>query len=157
MDVREYLNQGYMLDQQIKCDMENLSDLKEAALTVSGLSYEERLFTPDNSNAGFVKILYKIDELREQIGFELNLFINLRDENSKVIRTVPTLKGQLVLHYRHIKHLTWESIGDELSVNERTVRRWYRDAIEHVVMPENPTDVNKILQKNEECPNMSNC
>ena len=57
MEVREYLNQSYMLDQQIQCDMDNLNDLKEAAVTVSGLSYEERLFTPDNSNAGFVKTL----------------------------------------------------------------------------------------------------
>ena len=29
MDVREYLNQSYMLDQQIQCDMDNLKILKE--------------------------------------------------------------------------------------------------------------------------------
>ena len=145
MEVREYLNQSYMLDQQIQCDMDNLNDLKEAAVTVSGLSYEERLFTPDNSNAGFVKTLYKIDEQRNLLLDEIDRLVNLKAEIFSTIKTCGTIQGRVVLMYRHMMNCDWETIADKVSASRRSVIRWYNEAVESVVMPENPINIEEIL------------
>ncbi|MBR2563420.1 MAG: hypothetical protein IKE29_02230 [Paenibacillus sp.] len=147
MDVRDYLNQSYMLDRQIQCNMDHLNDLKEAALTVSGLTYEERLFTPDNSNAGFVKTLYKIDELRNTLLDEIDKLVNLKAEIFSTIKTCKTVQGRVVLMYRHMMNCDWETIADKTSASRRSVIRWYNEAIETVMMPDNPINIDEILFK----------
>lgn len=147
MEVRDYLNQSYMLDQKIHCDIENLNDLKEASVSVSGLTYGERLFQSDNSNAGFVKTLYKIDALRSSILKELEVLVDLKAEIYKTVKSCPSTQSRVVLMYRHMMNYDWEKMADSLNVSTRTVHRWYNEAIAEVVMPENPIDLKEILKK----------
>lgn len=150
MDVRDYLNQGYLLSQKIASDEAMLQELRERSMSVSAVSYGERLFKSDNRNAGFVRVLNKIDDVTVQVQKEIELLIQLKKQIWCVINTAPTLREQMVLQYRHIENKCWEEIGDMLKVNEKTARRWYRDALEKITLPEHPMDLDKILQKTEE-------
>ena len=96
--------------------------------------------------------MFKLDDLKAKLEDEINLLIRLNEEVHDVINTVPSIKEQLVLRYRHCCHYTWEVIGDKLSVSDRTVRRWHKEAISHITIPENAMNIEETLNN---CPEMS--
>ena len=49
-----------------------------------------------------------------------------------------------VLRYRYVHNFTWEQIGDELNADKSTIRRWHGNALNHVVVPENPIVIQKL-------------
>ena len=54
----------------------------------------------------------------------------------------------MVLRYRYVHNFTWEQIGDELNADKSTIRRWHGNALNHVVVPENPIVI-QMLNSNE--------
>ena len=105
------------------------------------VSYGERLYHSDNSNANFVKAMHKRDAVRERLMNEMCLLINLREEILKTIDTVPNLRERAVLQYRHFQNRTWEEIADRMYVSRSTVIRWYENGIAAAVLPENPINI----------------
>ena len=147
MDVKQYLNQSYWLDQLITCEGEEIRELCDMSVSISAVQYEENLIHPDNTNARFVKLLYRIEEQKLKLLDEINLLITLKTQIRAAIDTVPSIRDRLILQYRHLQNQPWESIADNLKVSRRSVIRWYNEAVGVIVMPENPIDVNEFLQK----------
>lgn len=141
MDTKQYLNQAYDLEQKIRCDQDALEMLRELSMSVSAVSYGERLYHSDNSNANFVKAMHKRDAVRERLMNEMCLLINLREEILKTIDTVPNLRERAVLQYRHFQNRTWEEIADRMYVSRSTVIRWYENGIAAAVLPKNPINI----------------
>jgi DNA-directed RNA polymerase specialized sigma subunit len=98
-----------------------------------------------------MKTLEKVWKYQDKVNDELDLYLKLKAEIHDVISEVPNVDERLVLTYRYGKNYTWTRIGEELHVDERTVRRWHNRALAHVVMPENPTDIESC----RECHKMS--
>ena len=44
----------------------------------------------------------------------------------------------------YVHNFTWEQIGDELNADKSTIRRWHGNALNHVVVPENPIVIQKL-------------
>ena len=78
-------------------------------------------------------------DLEDKINDEIELLVKLKAEIRVVIDQVKNMDEQIVLRYRYLHNYTWEQIARKLNAGERTVRRWHNSALEHVVVPENPT------------------
>ena len=141
MTAREYLHQAYRLDHRINSDIEELHRLREMSTSISSPSFGERVQTSRKTEAPFVQTLYKIQELEQKISAEIELFVALKEEIRTVIDTVENTDEQMVLRYRYIHNMTWEEIGDELHVDERTARRWHDIGLQHVSLPKNPIKI----------------
>lgn len=135
MSTKEYLNQAYRLEQRIRLHKERLEELRELSGSVGSPGFEEHFNPNRNTEAPFIKTLYKIMELEEKVNNELSDLLKLQVEIQGVIDALPDMDERLVLTYRYLKNMSWSQIGDKLYVDERTVRRWHNKALAHVKVP----------------------
>lgn len=138
MEVREYLEQAYCLDHWIKSDLMEIEQMRQLSQSVSSPGFGEPLFTHMNTDAWFVRILARMADYEEKICAELDLLTRLKEQIRGVIMTVENNDQRVILMGRYLDHLRWREIGDMIGASERIVRRWHEDALEHVLMPDNP-------------------
>ena len=145
MTAKEYLSQGYRLEQRIRLVREEINNLQELAGSVSSPGFEEHYNATRNTEAPFIRTIYKIMELEDRQNSLLNQLLEFKQEMCEVIDSVDDLNERMVLYYRYIGNESWQDIGKRLFVDERTVRRWHNKALSHVVLPENPMVLEKKL------------
>lgn len=141
MTAKEYLNQAYRLENFIRFEKEEIEYWQEVASSVSSPGFEEHYNATRNTEAPFVKTVYKIMEYQDKLNAKLNKLIQLKEEIREVIDAVEDSDERAVLQYRYLKNYSWARIGDIMVADERTVRRWHNKALSHVVIPENPTTI----------------
>lgn len=139
MTSKAYLDQAYRLEQRVRLDKEELEDLRTLAASVGSPGFEEHYNPNHASEAPFVKTLERIWEMEKKVNDELCLLLQLKGEMQSVINQLDNMDERLVLTYKYLKNYTWMRIGNELSADERTIRRWHSRALSHVKVPENPT------------------
>lgn len=139
MTAKEYLSQGYRLEQIIKLIKMDIEYWQELAGGVSSPGFEEHYNATRNTEAPFVKTIYKIMEYEDKLNDKLALHLKLKSEMQLAIEEMTNQDERLVLEFRYIKNLTWPRIADLMYVDESTVRRWHNKALNHFVVPENPT------------------
>lgn len=145
MTAKEYLSQGYRLDQRIRLVREEITNLQELAGSVSSPGFEEHYNATRNTEAPFIRTIYKIMELEDKQNDLLNQMLEFKQEMCEVIDSVNDLNERMVLYYRYVVNESWQDIGKRLFVDERTVRRWHNKALSHVMLPENPMVLEKRL------------
>ncbi len=139
MEIKYYLSQSYRLNQRIESNLLEIERLKEMSLSVSAICYDREVVqTTRNTEAHFVKCLMKIDELRSEIDEEVKKLIELKKQIRDLVMSVQNTDEQMVLMYRYLHNYTWEQIGQVLFADSRTVRRWHKQALENLKVPENP-------------------
>ena len=141
MTAKEYLSQGYLLEQIIKLIKMDIEYWQDLASSVSSPGFEEHFNATRNTDAPFVKQIYKMMEYQDLLTEKLELHMNLKREMQKAIEEMSNQDERLVLEFRYIKNLTWPRIADLMYVDESTVRRWHNKALNHFVVPENPTTI----------------
>ena len=141
MTAKEYLKQAYRIDHRINSDIAELGRLREMSTSISSPNLGDKVQISHSGDAPFMKCLERIYDLEARINDEIDLFVDLKNEIRSVIDTVPNTDERMVLRYRYIHNFTWEQISDELSADSRTVRRWHGQALQHVVLPENPIKI----------------
>lgn len=141
MTAKEYLSQGYRLEQIIKLIKMDIEYWQDLASSVSSPGFEEHFNATRNTDAPFVKQIYKMMEYQDLLTEKLELHMNLKREMQKAIKSMSNQDERLVLEFRYIKNLPWPRIADLMYVDESTVRRWHNKALNHFVVPENPTTI----------------
>ena len=144
MKVKEYLHQAYRLDKRIQSDIEEMECLREMATSVSSPSWDEKVQTSRNTDAKFVRCLERIMDLESKINAEVDNLVALKEQIRCVINEVADTDERMVLRYRYVHNFTWEQIGDELNADKSTIRRWHGNALNHVIVPENPITIQKL-------------
>lgn len=139
MTVKEYLNQAYRLENFIRFLKDEIEYWQEVATSVSSPGFEEHYSATRNTEAPFVKTIYKIMQYQDDLNVKLDKLIKLKKEIGEVIDNVEDADERAVLQYRYLKNYSWARIGDIMIADERTVRRWHNKALAHVELPENPT------------------
>lgn len=136
MTVKEYLSQGYRLEQKIKVLTQELVELRELSMSISSPGFEEHYNATRNTDAPFVHALEKIDEREKEIADKVVALLEIKKEVSDTISKVANADLRLVLHYRYVENRSWCRIADEMGVDERTIRRWHNKALAQVRIPE---------------------
>lgn len=150
MTPKEYLSQGYRLEQDIKLLVREIESLRAAAATISSPGFEQHYNPNHATEAPFEKVMMEIEEMEKEQAEKLMALIRFKKEITDVINAVEEKDLRLVLHYRYICNWTWTRIGEELGWDEKTIRRWHNKALSKVRIPENPTVIErgqKVLRK----------
>ena len=138
MTAKEYLQQAYRLDNRINANLAEISRLRELTKSISSPDFGEHFNPNHTTEAPFICSLERIWELERKIDAEIDLLVELKGQIRDLIEKVPNTDEQMVLRYRYIHNMTWDQIGQEMYSDERTVRRWHRQALSHLVLPEQP-------------------
>ena len=144
MTVKEYLNQGYRLEHRINLIQGEIEKQRALSTSISSPGFEEHFSSGRNTEAPFERVLIKICTLEEKQAEALEKLLSFKEELLGVINAVENKDERLVLHYRYILNKTWVEIGDVLGWDERTIRRIHGKALAHVVIPENPTIIDRL-------------
>ena len=145
MTVREYLSQGYLLEQRIACDMRRAAAARALADSIpSPRADRDRVCASPAGEAPFVRVLERVEAMEEQITAELDLLLSLKEQMDRVIRSVPEESLRLLLAFRYMDHQSWPEIAEALRVSRSTVYAWHNAALARVVLPEAAIDIREI-------------
>ena len=138
MTAKEYLSQGYRLEQRIKLLKMDIEYWQDLMTSVSSPGFEEHFNSNRPTDAPFVKTLFKVMEYQDQLNEKLELHIRLKKEMTEAIEKLENQDEKLVLQYRYVRNFTWPRIADTIGADESTVRRWHNKALAHFEIPKNP-------------------
>lgn len=135
MTAYEYLNQVYYIDRKIKFDLMELEELRARATSISSPSFGEKVASTAKTDAPFVRVLERIWKQEAKVNEDLTELETKLEEVKSVIERLENKDERFILLYRYINRMTWEEIGLEMSMSERTVRRYHRSALEKIIVP----------------------
>ena len=139
MEIQNYLKQGRLLDMQINYDLEKLTRLRETAYTISSPKIiGSKVQNSNPKEAPFEKALERIEGLEEKINQEIDLLVDLREQIEGMINQLDREEFRMVLGYKYLEGKKWEEIAELLNAGYTTIRRWNREALALLKMPENP-------------------
>ena len=145
MDVKEYLQQACLLDRRINFNLRRMQEMKSGLCGLSSPQMDAaKVQTSRNGDAPFVKALLRVEEMQERINRETDLLVELQQQISEVIHSLPSEKQQMVLLYRYVETRTWEEIGNLLGVGKSTAKRWHTEALTKLRLPENPIQIHDV-------------
>lgn len=139
MKAKEYLQQLRKLDTVIQQKKTELANLRETLTSVSSPKISEEKVSGDNlGGAGFEDTIANIDELEQEITWELGKFVALKH---RIINEIHTLDNGVyiqLLYKRYIEFKSLEEISNEMYYGYRHIKRLHGFALQKFSEKINP-------------------
>lgn len=137
MTAKQYLKQGYRLNEMIKSDLEELEQLRQFSTSISSSNLSGDTVSGSRpQEARFVNAVNKIVDLEVKINIEIDNYVDLKDTIRESINQLTNNDEKLLLRYRYINFFAWEDICKKLNVSMRTVHRFHASALQNIRVPE---------------------
>lgn len=128
MTAKEFLNQAYLLDQQIKSKSEQVKALNElAARCTPVLTNMPRSASPEPSL--MADVVNKIIDLEAKISDEAIRLVEIKRRIVNVISCVDNVNLRVLLERRYLCGDTWEQISVSLNYDVRWTKRLHERAL----------------------------
>ncbi len=118
MNALEYLQQAYMLEQQIQTKLQQITSLRSLAETMKSYTGNEPVAHTRNVTA-LEDTVIKIMEEEQELNAEIDRLVDLKREIRDVVSEVRELNLRLVLEKRHLCFESWPQIGREMGHTDR--------------------------------------
>ena len=131
MDAREYLNQGYKLDQRINSKLEALSNLNDLS-TKCTATYSDMPRNPNRGSSRTEDTIVKIIDLEHSINDDIDRLVDLKRDIIKLIGAVKEPELQMLLELRYVCYKTWEQVAVEMYYSIQHIHRLHDKAIAEI-------------------------
>ena len=135
MKAKDFLNQAYLLDQQIKSKSEQVQSLNELATsctaTMTGMPHN-----PNRGTSRMADAVCKIVDLQESIAADMKELVELKAEIIATIKAVECVEYQLILEKRYISGKSWPEIAVDLGYKMRHLYKLHDEALDSLRIPE---------------------
>ena len=135
MNAKDFLNQAYLLDQQIKSKSEQIQSLNELATsctaTMTGMPHN-----PNRGTSRMADAVCKIVDLQESIAADMKELVELKAEIIATIKAVECVEYQLILEKRYISGKSWPEIAVDLGYKMRHRYKLHDEALDSLKIPE---------------------
>lgn len=121
MDIKEYLNQAYRVDERISIKFEQIQKLRELGTKAEG---NGRIIS-----AGTAK---KIREMEHRIDADIENLIGIKTEITNVIKQVKNRECQELLELRYLCYRKWEDIASQMNYSTDYIFALHRKALDAV-------------------------
>ena len=136
MTVKEYLQQGYRIDQRINSKIAQITSLHELATKATAtLSDMPGNATPNTHR--MEDIIVKMVDLENEINADIDRLVDLKAEMVSAIKNVRNPELQTLLELRYLCFKTWEQIAVELGYSIESIYRHHREALKNIKIPRN--------------------
>lgn len=134
---KQYLKQGYRLDELIKSDVEELELLNRSIDGVSSFSFDkEPVQNGDLPSSPTERSLFKIEALKEKINREIDDFIDLKDQIREAINSMTDPDERLILRSRYILFKSWDEIQVIVKRERAQTFALHQSALNHFKVPD---------------------
>ena len=128
MTALEFLQQAYMLDQQIQTKLQQISSLRSLAESMRSFTAKEPVCHTKHVTA-LEDAVIRIMEEEQELNAEIDRLVDLKREIREVISEVRDLNLRLVLEKRHLCFESWLQIGREMGRTDRWAQMKHRMAL----------------------------
>ena len=131
-EKKAYLGRYRLLDRQVQRTVDEISRWKSRAAKVTpSYSSEPNGSTGDDR---LQVVVEQIVELEARANQQIEELLTWKRDIEAAVATVEDKKVRLLLQYRYIDGLTWESIAQKMGYNERWIYQLHRQALTKVMM-----------------------
>lgn len=122
MDVKNYLQQAYRLNELIEHDQRELERLQILSVSIAPVDTTREIVQGGTKVYDKIgEILARIDEYTQKINCEIDEFVDLKSEIHSKIMRVQNIDARLILLYRYIDFMKWEDIAHRLGYTRQWV------------------------------------
>lgn len=133
MNTKDFLSQGYRLDQRINSKLDMLDSLNslatKATSVLTGMPH-----SPNRNTSSLDDTICKIIDLQAEINEDIDNLIKIKRDISAAVAAVENPELRMILEKRYISNKTWSAIAVELNYNLRHLYRLHDTAISKVVI-----------------------
>ena len=128
MNALVFLQQAYMLEQQIQTKLTQISALRSLAETMRSYTGNEPVSHSRNVTSLEDSVI-KILEQEQELNNEIDRMVDLKREIQDVISEVKDLNYRLVLEKRHLCFESFPRIGEEMGHTDRWAQQKHMAAL----------------------------
>ncbi len=128
MNALDFLQQAYMLEQQIQTKLTQISALRSLAETMRSYTGNEPVSHSRNVTSLEDSVI-KILEQEQELNNEIDRMVDLKREIQDVISEVKDLNYRLVLEKRHLCFESFPRIGEEMGHTDRWAQQKHMAAL----------------------------
>lgn len=130
MQVKEFLNRPFILNNRINDKKIKLEFYRELSCGVSSPGFEEHYSSNRNTNAPFIRYLEKIDDLEREIAADYKYLDEVKNEVDVAIDKVDDPMEQMILRYRYVELLSMPEISVRMHYSLRWTKKLHRRALD---------------------------
>jgi hypothetical protein len=128
MTAKQFLKQGYRLNEFIKSDKLQLQVLHELAVSLQS-PCRSGTGSPNINKDKILNNIERITALETKIQNGINVYLQLQEDIKSKINSVQNYDYRLILQKRYINLLKWEQIAVDLNIDLRWVYRLHNKAL----------------------------
>ena len=135
MTAKEYLSQARLLDTRINAKIQQVAALNDLATsttaTLSGMPH-----SPNRGSSKMADAVVKIVDLQHEINHDIDELVDLKQEITRRIKSIPNTEFQLVLEKRYLCFMPWEQIAVDMGYSIQHIYRLHDWALQNFSVPE---------------------
>ena len=131
MTPKEFLQQAYFIDRQIKLDMEKLKAAR-AALFGKGANHISDGTAPERRGSGVENAYIRVLAYEEKINAEIDELSRKREEIEKVIGMLPDKTERELLSRRYLFYGKWDEIAEDMNYSTRRIFQIHGNALKNI-------------------------
>lgn len=132
MTAKEYLSQGWLLDQRIDA---RIAERERLMAKVTAARSPSLSGMPRGGKHDWTDAVDRAADLSAEIDADIKELCRLKREIGETIERVDDYKCRTLLELRYRNYYTWERIAEELHYEVRQVYRLHGEALQKVAMP----------------------
>jgi len=129
MTAKEYLQRAYRLDKLIESEERELSRLRALSERVNAPDMSRERVTGGEAGNKRENIILKMIEQEKRINDTIEQLVEVRADIRAKIELVNDDTQRLLLVYRYIDHMTWESIAEKIHYTYQWVHKLHARAL----------------------------
>ena len=145
ISAKAYFSQAYLIDQKINSGIEELNQLRLLMMSIPAVKISDQVQMSVNTGAFFEKTYMKVEALEKKLDEQIDIYVDLKEQMRRTIDSLQNPDEKMVLFYRYFLWKSIAQIGAKMNVTKRSVCRWHKAALEHVVLPEKPIIIKRDL------------
>ena len=131
MTTKEYLSQAYRIDQRIDSKLEQVLSLRALlGKATATLTDAPRSATLDSRS--MEEVVAKMVDLETEINEDIDTLVDLKQEITRVVKSVENPEYQTLLEMRYLCFRRWEEIAIELNYSMQHAFRVHERALVEV-------------------------
>ena len=130
MKAKEYLEQVTLLNEKINQKQLQYNELIQTATSTAAVMYDKEKVQTSISSDKMSNIVSKYIDLQNEINYDIDCLIKLRNKIINEIQTLSNVKFIKILFMRYIQDKRLEEIAVELNYSYQYVRRLHGYALQ---------------------------
>lgn len=129
--IREELNELYWLNKEVEDLQNRLHELEETD-GVSASKLNTDIHSKGDVSSPVEQLTLKKIELKNRIYQNMILIIEEKEKIERFIETIPDSQIRTIVRLRNIDLMSWETIGNFMELDRKTVSKKYNDFIKDI-------------------------